>query len=42
VTGGANGSSRDFPTKGTVMRGSGLIWTIVGVLLIVALVIFIF
>lgn len=32
----------DFSTKGTLMRGSGLIWTIVGVLLIVALVIFIF
>lgn len=26
----------------TVMRGSGLIWTVVGVLLVIALVIFIF
>jgi hypothetical protein len=28
--------------KGTDMRGSNLIWTIVGVLLIIALVIYIF
>jgi hypothetical protein len=30
------------PSKGVVMRGSNLIWTIVGILLIIALIIWIF